>query len=170
MPIDQNIFLAGMNQDLEDRLLQDGEYRYALNVRAGISDGSNFGAITNIKGTTLVTYSLPGGTNQVIGSYEDMLGKRVFYFLYNSLKSHQIIEYDIKANTAILVLQSEFLNFQRNSPIWHVNLVDAKLLYWTDNYNEPSQLNIDRAKLVPGTAGAYPTPFKRQYLEAFSFN
>jgi hypothetical protein len=47
-------FVAGkMNQDVDERLLPDGEYRDALNVTLDTSSGSNIGALQNALGNTL---------------------------------------------------------------------------------------------------------------------
>jgi hypothetical protein len=40
MPLQKRTFLA-LDQDTEDRRLQQGSYRYALNVRSGSSDNDN---------------------------------------------------------------------------------------------------------------------------------
>jgi len=162
-------FIGGMNQDNEDRLLQEGEYRYALNVRNGSSEDSDIGAITNTLGNELVTYALPGGTNKVIGAFEDKKGNRVFYFLYNSNNRHQILEYSIVTNSVALVLDSGFLNFNPEFPIWHIDLVDDDILKWTDDNNEPSNITVARAKATPGEPEGYPDPFTRQHLDVIKY-
>jgi len=169
MPLEKKHFFLGMNQDIEDRLLKDGEYRYALNVRSGSAEDADVGAITNARGNTLVTYSLPGGINEVIGAYEDSSGSKVIYFLYNSNSRHQILEYSISSNTISLILESGLLNFSITYPIWHIDLVNDDLLFWTDNYNEPSQISIKRAKEPLGSADGYPNLFIRQYLDAIKY-
>ena len=56
----KRIFNAGkMNRDLDDRLVQPGEYRDALNINIGRSEGSDVGAVENLKGNEL----LPGQDN-----------------------------------------------------------------------------------------------------------
>lgn len=139
-------FHLGLNTDDEDRLLQDGEYRFALNIRNGSAEGADVGAITNTLGNTLINFQLPGGQNQVIGAFEDLKGNRVFYFLFNSNDRHQVLEYSIGDNAISLVVESEFLNFDPSFPIWHVDIVSDDILFWTDNLNEPSQIIISRAK------------------------
>jgi len=169
MPLEKKHFFLGMNQDIEDRLLKDGEYRYALNVRSGSAEDADVGAITNARGNTLVTYSLPGGINEVIGAFEDNGGSKVIYFLYNSNNRHQILEYSISSNTIGLILESKLLNFSPTYPIWHIDLADDDLLFWTDNYNEPSNISIKRAKEPLGSDNGYPDPFIRQYLDVIKY-
>ena len=44
----QNLFTSGkMNKDLDERLLPQGEYRDALNIKVANSNGSDVGAIEN---------------------------------------------------------------------------------------------------------------------------
>ncbi len=144
--LEKRHFHLGLNTDDEDRLLQDGEYRFALNVRNGSAEGADVGAITNTLGNTLINFQLPGGRNQVIGSFEDLKGNRVFYFLFNSNDRHQILEYSIGSNSINLVIESEFLNFNTSFPVWHVNIVSDDIIFWTDKLNEPSQIIVSRVK------------------------
>ena len=48
-------FVAGkMNQDVDERLLPDGQYRSAKNITIESTGGSNMGAIQNARGNTLM--------------------------------------------------------------------------------------------------------------------
>ena len=50
-----NNFLKGkMNKDLDARLLQNGEYRNAINAQVSKSEGANVGSLENVLGNTLV--------------------------------------------------------------------------------------------------------------------
>ena len=76
---------------------------------------------------------------QVIGSWEDVLDKKVYYFVHNILitppfnisKKHAIFYYDINTDEIVLVLESSFLNFNKAHMIYHVGKID-KYLFWTD--------------------------------------
>ena len=60
MPEIKHTFTGGkMNKDLDERLVQNGEYRDAMNIQVRTTDGSDSGSIQNIKGNTLV----PSGDN-----------------------------------------------------------------------------------------------------------
>ena len=85
--------LIKLNLDDELRDLQNGEMRYALNCRVGNSDNDNQGDIENTKGNVLVSFSLPPGSNKCIGAKEDLVNKRIFYFVYNDQGNHGIYEY-----------------------------------------------------------------------------
>jgi hypothetical protein len=143
--LEKRLFVKGMNGDMEDRLVQPGEYRYALNCRAGVSDNDNTGVVENVKGNSLVSTSLPSGTNTCIGTHECKICQKIYYFVHNTENSHAVYEYDIKANSIRVILQTSQFNFQLDHLITGVNLIDGKLLYWTDNYNEPRSIDVTRA-------------------------
>ena len=54
----QRNFVAGrMNKSLDERLVPNGEYIDALNVRLGSTEESEIGAVENAKGNTQVTFN-----------------------------------------------------------------------------------------------------------------
>ncbi len=58
MAEDRKTFLQGkMNQDIDDKILPNGEYRNAQNIEVTTSDESNVGAITNLLGNTKIVNS-----------------------------------------------------------------------------------------------------------------
>ena len=164
--LEKRHFHLGLNTDDADELLQDGEYRFALNIRSGSADEADVGAITNVKGNSLLTFTLPGGFNKVIGAKDDTVNRRVIYFLFNDQERHQIIQYSYENNTVSLIKESALFNFKRDKNVWHIDIVDGKLLYWTDNDNEPRKTNIERLLLPVTDVNAYPVPFKEQYINA----
>lgn len=83
MPIKAQHTFIGMDRDTDDRFMKEGSYRYGLNIHIGSSEGSNVLSVENVKGNSLVSYSLPTGTNQIIGAHEDIINKCVYYFLAN---------------------------------------------------------------------------------------
>ena len=160
-------FYGGMDQDLESRFVQQGDYRFALNVINGKNEVDSLGVVRNIKGNTLVSITLPVGTNQIIGYHEDKERRKMYYFLHNSNDDHTIFEYDIDTNTIQIVLQDALLNFSTDNPILHVDIVELDesnhLKKWVDGRNEPRQLVIEKAILTPGVGG-YPTPLKDSFF------
>jgi hypothetical protein len=146
MPLESKVFIQGMNGDSEERFLEDAEYRYALNVRSGSSDNDNEGAIENVKGNTLVALSLPPGLNTCIGALEDKDERKVYYFLHNSISNHSIAEYDAKNNVAEVLYISSELGFDLEYLITGANIIDDRILKWTDDYTEPKELDIIRIK------------------------
>ena len=158
MPEIKRVFNASrMNQDLDDRLVVPGEYREALNINVSKSEGSDIGAIENLKGNKeIVNASILGA--KTIGVLRDNGNEKIYYFITNndsydhsnsSAKQHQIIEYDQKANKSIILVNSNALNFHTQFPITGVNLVDT-LLFFTDDRNPPRKINVDTARNEPG--------------------
>ena len=158
MPEIKRLFSASrMNRDKDDRLVQPGEYREALNINVSKSEGSDMGAIENLLGNEQVgTISMTNGTT--IGSLRDNGNEKIYYFITNndsydhsnsSSKQHQIIEYDQKSNKSIILVSSNALNFHKQFPITGVNLVDT-LLFFTDDRNPPRKINVDTARNEPG--------------------
>lgn len=143
--LEERLFFSGINTDDEDRKLEPGDYRWALNIDIASSDGPYAGAIVNNKGARLVSTQLPPGDNAVIGTKEDLDSNRCYYFLYNSLGNHTIYRYSFDQNLIEIVMQGSVLNFSKDHRVNHANIVDEKLLYWTDNYNPPRKINIEKA-------------------------
>ena len=89
---------------------------------------------------------LPSGTNKCIGTYANESTGKFYSFIYNSLGNHTINELDTKLNTIVIILQGSFLNFQEFEFVNGVGIIDNKFLYWTDGYNPPRGIEIEKAK------------------------
>jgi hypothetical protein len=86
MAEDKKNFLQGkMNQDVDDRILPNGEYRSAQNIQVTTSQGSDVGSIQNISGNTLVdSKELSQYSDlETIGAFFDEKNNRIFYFVTN---------------------------------------------------------------------------------------
>ena len=106
--------------------------------------------LSNIKGNTEVTFTLPSGTNTCIGSFEDAENHRVFYFLHNSNDEHLIMCYFHKENVIRKVFENnDFgttanpLNFSTSNLITGVGMNDD-LLFFTDGETEPKRISVER--------------------------
>ena len=165
MAIDKRQLVGGLDRDTDERLVKEGNYRYALNVRNMTSDGDDIGTIQNILGNTLITNSdLPtSGVNRAIGFCEDSEDNSIYYFVYNSLENHGIYRFNTVTQEVTTVLQNKVLNFNPAHPIHSSNVViirhdskdesginnelseEQRLLYFTDNFNPPRKINIKKA-------------------------
>ena len=144
-----------MNKDVDERLIPNGEYIDALNVRVLSSSGSDAGAVENERGNEKVT-DLPETNNPVtIGSISDEANEKIYWFTVNDLGHSFIYEYDSKNTVTTVVLadtrSSNVLAFDKNYKITGVNIVynifnDKNLLLFTDGKNPPRCINIERAK------------------------
>ena len=170
----KNSFLKSrMNQDLDDRLVPNGEYRSANNISVGKSEVDDIGTLENVLGNELLTLTnnsefIPGTTTpnpnyipglECIGSFMDNQNNRIFQFLtdYTDPDPNNIIlptegnmkitmySFDSPEDYTTLV-SGLFLNFAKNKQfrITGVNLIEG-LLFWTDNRNQPRKINISNA-------------------------
>ena len=156
----KNVFTSGkMNRDADERLIQQGEYRYALNAKVISSSTSGVGALENSLSNSAVTTStdLDFGTNSVcIGSVADDSLNKIWWFVRSDDGSY-IAEYDLDNEVATMVLQdtrdgnANVLNFSKSdyiqSDILYDNDNDVIMLFFTDGINNPRKINVDKAKL-----------------------
>ena len=151
-----------MNQDLDERLIPEGEYRDALNLEVSSSEGSDRGAMQNIRGnlainnqgynpSTLVATQWAANeyitalTNATcIGGISDTLNDNV-YWLITSDEADVIAKLDQSENVVspILVDTQNILKFSTNFLVTGINILDG-VLFWTDNNTEPKSLDISR--------------------------
>ena len=65
MPSKQSkrVFLGGLDRDTDPRLLKNGDYHHALNIRNVSSESNTEGMIENIKGNVKQSYTFPTPTS-----------------------------------------------------------------------------------------------------------
>ena len=98
MAEEKRAFTGGkVNRDLDDRLVPNGEYRDALNINIGESEGSDIGAIENLKGNQLIT-GQGGIEGRTIGTVRDPNNDRLYWFTKGET-SDAIYEYDATTDT-----------------------------------------------------------------------
>jgi hypothetical protein len=157
--IKNNFISSRMNQDIDDRLMPNNEYRYALNLEVNRSEASDVGTLQNILGNSLaVDFRAIAGVNDLecIGVYVDESNNNIYVFLtdyagsdYDSEANNYIYVYNTKQDITpnlnpCLLVTGPFLNFSMQSPIYGINLIE-NLLFWTDNRNQPRKINVNLA-------------------------
>ena len=143
MPELKNLFVKGkMNKDLDERLLPQGEYRDALNIDVSYSEGSNVGVLQNILGNGSALDSISLTNASCIGSVRDTENDKIYWFITSSAKDI-IAEFNGSSVSPVVVDTGSVLNFSTNKDnfITGVNVLD-EVLYFTDNLNEPKQIDI----------------------------
>jgi len=158
-------FIAGrMNKVVDERLIPDGEYIDALNVRMGSTENSEIGVIENTKGNTkLTTLKYINGTAlstsaRCIGTITDSSKETVYWFIHDSNfgvgatgKLDMIVSFNVYNNILTYHVISindgggdnTTLNFNPDYLITGVNIID-NLLFFTDDYNPPRVINLDK--------------------------
>lgn len=153
MPKIQKNFIKGrMNKSADERIVPQGEYIDALNVRLGSTEGTEIGAVENSKGNELlVTLRY---NNQVltgarcIGAYEDGANETIYWFV-TSPSVDMIVSYNTKSFVLFYhVISTTLLNFDDKFLVNGINLI-GDLLFFTDNLNAPRKINITRNYLRP---------------------
>lgn len=159
--IDKRYF-SRCNFDDADEFFQQGDYRSALNIIVNTVTAGSDGVVESIKGNTSIfdeqSFSLPAGTNRTIGAYADELNNRIIWFNFNSNHNNGIYVYDgltirtivqttpFSPADQLATSMTDGLNFREDKLINGVELVNNTgeyLLFWTDFYNGPRQINID---------------------------
>ena len=95
---------AGMNQDLNRRLIPEGSYRDGVNINVSRSEGDDVGAIENLPGNERVGTQAVSG--EVIGQVRD--GNKIYWFVENGTSGDAIYEYDVDTDTVSPVLLDGF--------------------------------------------------------------
>lgn len=142
-----------MNKDVDERLLPKGEYRTGQNIRVPNTGGSDVGAIENPQGNLeRVGLDLPNA--KVIGALTDDSNQKIYWFVTSDTYD-LVVEFDAATNNYEIVLQSTansgVLNFDRDYLVTGVVKIinedfTKDLLVWTDKFNPPRMINIERAK------------------------
>lgn len=157
-------FTAGrMNKVYDQRVVPDGEYIDAMNVRMGSTEKSEIGVIENTKGNTpLTSLSYLDGTPlsaaaKCIGAIENSFTETIYWFVHDpnfpvgaTGKLDLIVSFNVSTNILTYHVISindggnvnTTLNFNPNYLITGVDILDNKLLFFTDDYNAPRVINV----------------------------
>ena len=146
----KNTFIKGkMNQDLDPRIMPNGEYRKAQNLAISRSEGSTVGEFENILGNVKISdLSLSTGSNdpniEIIGYTVDE-SNNIGYFIATNNTDHYIFSVNLSTGlqAPTILVQGSFLNFNKDYIITGINLIED-FLFWTDNYNQPRKINVTK--------------------------
>jgi len=145
MPEIKNTFTQGkMNKDLDERVIPNGQYRDAMNVKVNTSDDSSVGTVQNILGNARVEDFVPVDYLCIATISDEKSNKLYWFVTAKSATTHAILQYDLlEKQTKIVIVDTNntVLKFTQNI-ITGINIID-NLLFWTDNYSEPKKINID---------------------------
>ena len=165
----RNFVLGKMNKDTDQRLIRNGEYIDAINIRIGSEEtNSEIGAVSNVKGNAKLTTLMFDGVElsanaRCIGAYEDGEAETIYWFIHdnnfvssNTGKIDMIVSFDTKTSALTYHIVSvddgsgvnTTLNFDEQYLITGVDLVDD-LLFFTDNLNPPRKINVTNAYTQP---------------------
>jgi hypothetical protein len=173
--ITRNFIKGRMNKSVDERLIPDGEYVDAINVRMGSTEQSEIGVIENAKGnialTTISYDGVPLSTSaKCIGAFEDGSNETIYWFIHDSdypvsagaptgkldlivsfdvqdgIIKHHLVSVNDDSNSATT------LNFDPRYLITGVDKV-SDLLFFTDNKNAPRFINVKSSFSAPNSTG-----------------
>mgnify|MGYP003632467161 CR=1 FL=1 len=170
-------FISGkMNKSLDERLVPNGQYIDALNVRLGSTEDSEIGSVENSKGNSLLTditlgvysgTSYPLSSNAVcIGAFEDGSNETIYWFIHDkdatdtgTGKADLIVSFNTRTTSTTTHVVSfknaddpanTTLNFNEKYLINNVDKI-GDLLFFTDNYNPPRNINVTKDYTYPSS-------------------
>ena len=82
-------FIKGrMNKSVDERLIPQGEYVDAMNVRLGATETTEIGAVENTRGNEQITQLrfnsiLLSNQARCIGAYEDSMNETMYWFVHD---------------------------------------------------------------------------------------
>jgi len=163
----RNFVLGRMNKSLDERLLPNGEYVDAVNLRLGSTEESEVGSVENAKGNTqlsqlyfidpvTLTNTPLSSEARTIGVYEDGANETLYWFVHDPKcpigdtgKLDMIVSLNILTGFLKYHITSiddgsginTTLNFNPQFLITATNKV-SDLLFFTDFLNPPRFINI----------------------------
>lgn len=165
MPVITNAFNGKLNYDVAPYRIANGDYIDSLNITIDSQGVGKDKVIANIVGNTQKSYTLPAGTNKVIGGYADKLRNRYYFFVWNNNGYNLILYYDYNADTVNTLLASrtdsddvDILNFNPSYKIFGVNIFyrdEGDIIFFNDGYNPPRNIST----------GDNYNPWLSEYLE-----
>ena len=169
--LQRNFIKGKMNKGLDERLVPNGEYIDALNVRVGTTELSEIGAVENSRGNERLTTLRYENTTlsssaKCIGAFEDGANDTIYWFVTDSAhtggqatnKLDMIVSYNMINNSVKYHVISvddgggtnTTLNFNSQYLITGVDKIDD-LLFFTDNFNQPRFINVTSSYAYPAT-------------------
>ena len=168
--ISRNFTAGKMNKTLDERVVPQGEYIDALNVRMGSTEQSEVGVIENTKGNTPLTAlqfnGVPLSANaRTIGSIADGEQETIYWFVHDPSfpvsaaaplgKIDMIVSFSEASNILTYHIVSvnydnvnTTLNFNPQYLITGVDIIED-LLFFTDDYNQPRFINTLKGYALP---------------------
>lgn len=145
-------FMAGrMNKSLDERLVPNGEYTDAMNIRVNSTESSEVGAVENSLGNTPLTVlrynNVPlSSSARTIGYFADGANETLYWFVHSEVDGvDMVVSYNhVNKSVTYHLISTSVLNFDENYLITGVDKIDD-LLFWTDNLNPPRRINVKRS-------------------------
>lgn len=171
--ISRNFTAGRMNKTFDERIVPQGEYIDALNIRMGSTEQAEVGVVENSKGNTLLTALQFEGVPlsieaKTIGAISNGEKETVYWFIHDPAfpvnvnapigkvdmivsfnESTNILRYHIvSVYNGDSVNPATYLNFNPQYLITGINIID-NLIFFTDDYNQPRFFDINKNYSLP---------------------
>lgn len=167
--ITRNFISGRMNKVVDERLIPDGEYVDALNVRMGSTENAEIGVIENSKGNSKITElkyingTALSSSAKCIGTITDSMNETIYWFVHDpnfavgaTGKLDMIVSFNVYTNILTYHVVSindgggvdTTLNFDPKYLITGVDIID-NFLFFTDDYNPPRVIDRFKSYAVP---------------------
>jgi len=139
-----------VNKDVDLRSTPAGDIIDALSCRWGLRNRGNVFACENVIGTKNIPFVLPSGVNTVIGGCEDPERDSWIAIYHNSGNKHSIIRINaITESIDPIVWDESIFKFSKDYPIINAKVISTGkigegILIFTENFNSPRYMNIER--------------------------
>jgi hypothetical protein len=164
----RNFVRGKMNKELDERIVPNGEYIDALNIRMGSTENDDAGVVENAKGNVQLTAIQYEG-NQLsddalcIGAFEDGARETIYWMIHDPSfvssptgKLDLIVSYNTVSSTIIYHVISiddgdgadTTLNFNPQYLVNSINMVE-NLLFFTDAFNQPRRIDVEHTYGAP---------------------
>jgi len=183
----RNFIKGRMNKSVDERLVPDGEYVDALNVRLGNTETTEIGSLENSKGnlplSNILYQNNPlSSTARCIGAFADGSNETIYWFVNdpNNLTSptgivDMILSYQVTAGVLNYHIISDdsldfpgiktALNFSSTYLVNGVSIIE-NLLFFTDNYNPPRRIDVNANYGAPFVNGELINVIKKPPLKS----
>ena len=159
MPEIKHQFTGGkMDKDLDERLVQNGKYRDAMNIQVATSEGSDVATAQNILGNIRVGNITFDSDATVVASLADEKVDTLYWFVTTPTADY-ILSYVRNALAAEFVFvdtAKDVLKFNSRTIITGINIIDG-MIFWTDATTEPKKINVERCKQGTSSNGLAQT-------------
>jgi len=178
----KNVFTSGkMNKDSDERLIQKGEYRHALNVRVANSNGSDVGAVENALSNAKMSSINFGSNAKTIGTVEDDAANKIYWCVVSDNGSF-VCEFSKDTEQASVIISDNRAGDLNQLGFTPSNMVDMSILndaennknflFLTDGATEPKYFEIDTAKALANNTFTFedvslikPAPYTAPLIE-----
>jgi hypothetical protein len=161
--LNRNFTQGKMNKSVDERLIPNGQYIDALNIRMGSTEASEIGVIENAKGNSQITTLSYDGSAlsaqaKCIGAFDDGANETIYWFVNDpnfTSSNTGILDLIVSFNTKTSITTyhvisvddgggvATTLNFDPEYLITGIDKVED-LLFFTDNINPPRRINVTK--------------------------